>query len=157
MLSCVTFTRGLTMCHVPAHIYIYITQSGSLTLPQSGKAALLLSGSLMDESNTVGFDENHICRPFFLRLYFSLPINRTARSCHMWVNSPSIRSPPASVTTFLPRPHPPPSPPPRWESLCTKGRGDMSRQPIGSREEVCLQISGSQTCSCEEFSQTMGG
>lgn len=35
--------------------------------------------------------------PFLRLLYFSLPINRTARSCHMWVNS----LPPFTLTPHL--------------------------------------------------------
>lgn len=52
---------------------------------------------------------NHIYHPFLRLLYFSLPINRTARSCHMWVNSLppcTLPPPPASVITFVVHPHP---------------------------------------------------
>lgn len=76
--------------------------------------------------------------------------------------------PPASVTMFFFSPYPFSSPTPSlptrslkpalfWESLCMEGRGDMSCQPLGSQEEVCLQLVGSRTCSREKFNQTIVG
>lgn len=57
----------------------------------------------------VRFDETHIYHPSLSLSYLSLPINRTARSCHMWVNSlppfccrPHLHPPPTSALTSPP-------------------------------------------------------
>lgn len=112
-----------------------------------------------------GFTENRIYRPFLRLLYFSLPSTEQLGpvTCELTLPLHSLFLP----TCFCH--HRPPSTmpilfslPPRWtallwESLCIKGRGYVSCQPIGSMEEVCLQLSGSRMCSCEKFSQTMAG
>lgn len=110
------------------------------------------------------FDENHIYHPFFWGCCISLfPSTEQLGpvTCELTLSLHSLFL--LLLTCFchhLPPPPPPPPPSltphppslsPRWsallsESLCIKGRGDVSCQPIGSREEVCLQISGSRVC-----------
>lgn len=108
----------------------------------------------------------HLSSLFFEVVVFlsSHQQNSSVLSHVSWI-PPSIHSssPPASVITFLLHSNPSSSPflsleqHNLWESLCIEGRGDVSCQPIGSEEEVCLQISGSRMCSCEKFSQTIVG
>lgn len=117
------------------------------------------------ETHPLGFTENRIYRPFLRLLYFSLPSTEQLGpvTCELTLPLHSLFLP----TCFCHHrsPSTPPilfSLPPRWtallwESLCIKGRGYLSCQPIGSMEEVCLQLSGSRMCSCEKFSQTMAG
>lgn len=141
-------------------VKVHLTFSSNSCISLLWKAALALSSRMMD--HLAALDKNHITA-YFLRLlyFFSLPINRTARSCHMWVNSP-LSPPPTCFTLVSTLPNSHLLSIPRcsmWTgvhrvgspSLCVRGRGDMN-QPIGSRDlkfvgrsvaSVCVSVTNS--------------
>lgn len=93
-----------------------------------------------------------------LRLSFSLPSTEQLGPVTCELTLPHSSSPPASVITSPPPPHWSTL---LWKSLYVEGRGAVSCQPIGSREEVCLQISGSRFVfvknSARQWSDKGGG